>query len=309
MPHLPQLVLHFTAVAAMCSVPPDHHGAIAKDGSKSTLGRLGSVACSSACPSTYYRRASSSVPPGHHETIVKDGKTRQNRLGFAAPSAACLALRCAVAAMCSVPPDHHGAMGKNGSKRTKRGLDLLHVPQLVSHPTAVAPAPASPQVTAEPWSRMAATARSGGLDDLGCNGRSSACLAPHCCCGHTRHSHRSPQNHRQGWQQRRIETTGSSAHSPAGLAPRCCRHLFQHDHRSACLALHCCCRYAVFPQTTTEPWARMAANLPREAWICCTFLSLSLTLLLSRQLQRPPRSPRSHGQGWQQQHPQEASMI
>ena len=43
------------------------------------------------------------------------------------------------------------------------------------------------------------------------------------------------------------------------------------------LALHCTAvpPCVAAPQVRTEPSARMAANAPKEAWICCTFLGLS----------------------------------
>ena len=64
----------------------------------------------------------------------------------------------AVTTMFSRPPGHNGAIAKNGSKCSSRGLDLLHVAQLVLYPLLSPPCSADAQVTTEPSPRTAAIA-------------------------------------------------------------------------------------------------------------------------------------------------------
>ena len=64
----------------------------------------------------------------------------------------------AVATHAHLAPSQYTSIDKNGSKRARKGLDLLHILQSITHSTTVATAGGSPQVTTGPFTVMAAKA-------------------------------------------------------------------------------------------------------------------------------------------------------
>ena len=94
------------------------------------------------------------ITPGDDGSIVKNGSKCALR-GLDLLHVRQLSLHsAAVSTELSITPGDDGSIVKNGSKCARRGLDLLHVLQL----SLSAPNSASPQVTADPSSSMAAKA-------------------------------------------------------------------------------------------------------------------------------------------------------